>query len=155
MENNPPNPLATPSRHDSSLASFSTDPTNFYQHSSPSHREHQNVFVSSQVATGISTSAHESNFSTYPSLSQQAALAALYKHDNQVTLAWLTGLRSFRAGENHWFQPGSLSSQEYEAVCLLKDCPDSLVSAWLDVTRSGGWYPSCCTVVWIPADDHL
>ena len=141
MENYPPNPLATPPRHDCSLAGFSTDPTNSYHHSSPSRRELQNVFDPSQGATNISVPAHESSFSTYPSHLQQAALAALQKHDSHVILAWLTGLQSFRPGENHWFQPGSLSSQEYEAVLLLKDCPNGLVSAWLDASRCGGRYP--------------
>ena len=141
MENYPPNPLATPPRHDCSLAGFSNDPTNSYPNSAPTPREHHNVFDPSQVSTNISVSAHESNFLTYPSPLQQAALAALQKHDNQVILAWLIGFRSFRPGENHWFQPGNLSSQEYEAVSQLKDCPNGLVSAWLDAFRSGGWYP--------------
>ena len=141
MEEYPPNPLATPPRHDPSLASLSTDPTNSYQHCSPSCREYHNVFDSSQVATNVPIPAHEPNILTYPSTIQQAALAALQKHDKQVILAWLTGLRSFKPGENHWFQPKNLSSREHEAVFLLKDCPDGLVSAWLDITQTGGRYP--------------
>ena len=92
----------------------------------------------SQVVTNTIGSTHEYNYSTYPSLLQQDALAILQHFDNQVVLAWLTGLRSSRASGNHWFQPGSLSSQQLEAISLLKGCPDDLLSAWLDFTRVGG-----------------
>ncbi len=146
MENYSPVSLAVPPRHEPLLGSFPTDPTRSYQHSSQSRREHHNVYDPSQVVTNTTGPTHDYNFSTCPSSSQQAALVVLQKFDDQIILAWLTGLRSYRPDETHWFQPGCLSSEQFEAISVLKDCSDGLVSAWLDFTRRVGWYPLQYTV---------
>ena len=142
MDNSSPSSLATPHRsfqsHQTSLSNLPTNPTQIHQQSSQSHREHHSAVLPFQVVNNSIGSTHEYNSSTYPSLLQQDALAFLQHLDNQVVLAWLTGLRSFKAGGNHWFQPRSLSSQQLEAVSLLQGCPDDLVTAWLDFTRAGG-----------------
>ena len=146
MENFPLNSLAAPPQslqshdlHDPLLGISSTSPTRFYQLSPEYRRKHQNVVARSQPGTNITGFTRDYDFSAYPSRSQQAALAVLKGLNNQVTLAWLTGLRSLRSNDNHWFQPGSLSSEQFDATSVLKDCPDDLVCAWLDFIRAGGW----------------
>ena len=124
--------------HNSSLDSFSTNPTHSCQHCSQPCREHHNTVDTSEVLTNTIECTYDYNSSIYPSLSQQAALSALREFDNKVVLAWLTELRSSRLDRNHWFQPASLSSQLCEAISVLQSCSDSLVSAWLDFSRGGG-----------------
>ena len=159
MENCSPDPLAAPpptsQSHGPLLGSFHAGPTCIYQHSAQSHREHENVAAPSPESTNTIGFTHEYNFTTYPSPAQRAAIAVLQEFDNQIALAWLTGLRSFRPDENHWFQPENLSSEQFEAISVLKDCPDDLVSVWLDFTRDVGWYPLWCTIVFTPADNFL
>lgn len=140
MEHYSPSLLATPPRHNSPWDSFSTDPTHFHPHSSQPRQEVQNLVDPSQVVTDTTVSTHKFKTSTYPSPAQQAALNVLQEVDNQVVLAWLTGLRSFRPDENHWFQHRSLSSKQVDAISVLKGCPNNLVSAWLDFSRAGGWH---------------
>ena len=151
----PPQSLQSHDLHDPLFGCSSTSPTRFVQHSSQSRRNKQNVVAQSQPGTNVTGFTRDYNFSTYPSLLQQAALTVLKEFNNQVTLAWLTGLRSFRPNENHWFQPGNLSSKQFDATSVLKDCPDDLVCAWLDFIRAGGWYPLWCAVVSTPTDNCL
>ena len=145
MEKCSPNILAarpqSSQEHDFSLGSFPTDPTHFDQHSLPLRRVQDTEADPSLIVTTTIRSAQVHNSSVYPSPSQQAALAALREFDNQIVLAWLTGIRSFKSDRNHWFQPESLSSRHFDAISVLKDCPDSLLCAWLDSTRAGGPYP--------------
>lgn len=137
----PAAPLQSSSELGILLGSFPTDPAHFCQHSSQSRRAQDTVADPSHFLTTAIRSTQEYSSSVHPSLFQQAALAVLQEFDNQIVLAWLTGLRSFRPNRNHWFQPGSLSSKHSDAIAVLKDCPDTLVCAWLDFTRAGGPYP--------------
>ena len=100
----------------------------------------------SQIVTNTVEFAHEYNPSTSPIPIQQAALAVLQEFENHVVLSWLTGLRSFKYDEDHWFQQGNLSSEQFGAISVLKDCPDELVSTWLDTARFRGSYLPCCMV---------
>ena len=106
----------------------------------------------SQMVTNATEFISEYKPSTSPSPSQQAALAVLQKFNNQIALAWLTGLRSLRADEDHWFQPRNLPSEQFDAISVLKDCPDELVLAWLDFARVGGSYLPWYIGVSTPAD---
>ena len=151
----PPHSLQSHDLHDPLVGSSSKSPTRFVQHSSQSRRNKQNGVAQSQPATNVTGFTRDHNFSTYPSLLEQAALTVLKECNNQVTLAWLTGLRSFRPNETHWFQPGSLSSEQFAAASVLKDCPNDLVCAWLDFIRADGWYPLRCAVVSTPTDKCL
>ena len=151
----PPHSLQSHDLHDPLFGSSSTSPTRFFQHSSQSRRNKQNVVAQSQPGTNVTGFTRDYNFSTYPSPLQQAALTVLKECNNQVTLAWLTGLRSFRPNDTHWFQPGSLSSEQFAAASVLKDCHNDLVCAWLDFIRAGGWYPLWCAVVSTPTDKCL
>lgn len=142
MENCSPNSVTPPPQslqsHNPSLGRFPQSPTQFLPNSSQFHRGHQNGVASSHLVTKPPKLTHEYNLPTSPSRLQQEALAILLGFDNQTVLAWLTGLRSFRPDVNHWFQPGSLSSEQFNAVSVLKDCPEHLVSLWLDSARGGG-----------------
>ena len=111
------------------------------------------MVAQSQKVTCTIGLTHEYNFSIYPSPSQHAALAVLREFDNQVVLTWLTALRFLKFDENHWFHLDDLSSEQFEAISVLKDCPDDLVSAWLDSIRGGGLYPFWCPVVSNLADE--
>lgn len=113
------------------------------------------MVAQSQVVTNTVDFTCEYNFSTYPSPLQRAALAVLQEFDNQATLAWLTALRLSRHDENYWFHLGGLSSEQLEAIAMLEDCQDDLVSAWLDFTRSGGSYPLRYTALSSLADGYL
>lgn len=156
MENCLPNSLvAPPQSHDPLSRRSPTNPTNICRNASQSRREHHNVVPQSQVVTNTVKFTREYNFSTYPSSLQQAALAVLQEFDNQVTLAWLTALRLSRHDENYWFHLGSLSSEQLEAIAMLEDCQDDLVSAWLDFTRGGGSYLLRYTVLSSLADGYL
>ena len=150
MDIRSPNFLAAPPQslqiHNSSLGRFPERPPHFSPHSSQFHRAHQNVGAPSQVVTNTADVAREHNFSTSPTPIQQAALAVLQEFENHVALAWLTGLRSFKSDEDHCFQSGHLSSEQFGAISVLKDCPDELVSVWLDTARSGGSYLPWCLV---------
>lgn len=70
-----------------------------------------------------------------PSLTQQAAVGVLLQLESRVVLAWLTILRSSKPGE---FQSKLLSSHHVAALIELKDCPDSLVEAWLQEAHRFG-----------------
>lgn len=157
MEESSPSSLAAPPRsfhdHDPSLGSFSTSPTHSCQHCSHSQQEHHNRVDSSQVETNNIGITQEYNHSIYPSPSQQAALATLQGFDNEVVLTWLTVLRSFRLDGSHWFQPGSLSAQQFGAISVLQGCPDGLVSSWLDLSR-GGKYSLWCVILPNSADQY-
>ena len=150
MDIRSPNFLAAPPQslqiHNSSLGRFLERPPHFSPHSSQFHRAHQNLGAPSQVVTNTADVTREHNFSTSPTPIQQAALAVLQQFENHVALAWLTGLRSFKSDEDHWLQPGNLSSEQFGAISVLKDCPDELVSAWLDTARFGGSYLPWCVV---------
>ena len=154
METYSPNPLTAPPRHRLSLGSHSNDPTNPYRHSCQSRLKHCHVVDPSQVATNDTASTQDSFSSTSPSLTQQLALAVLQKYDSRVVLAWLTGFGSFPPDGTLWFQPGSLSAEDLEALSVLKDCPPGLVSSWLAFVRNGGWYPLSCTTANNLADEH-
>ena len=127
--------------HDASLGSSSANPApSYHHHSLQSRRRYHDTIV--QPATPATTSedgvGSEQQLADSPSTSQQAALTALQEHDNGTIFAWLTGLRSFTPGGKNWFRPDSLLPQEFEAILALKDCTDSLISAWLDCIRSNG-----------------
>ena len=148
MDIRSPNFLAAPPQslqiHDALLGRSLEDPTQFSPHSSQFHREPLNVGAPSQGVTNTAGFTREYNLSTPPIPIQQAALSVLQEFENHVVLAWLTGLRFFNSGEDHWFQPGNLSSEQFGAISVLKDCPDELVSTWLDTARFRGSYlPSC------------
>lgn len=141
MENCSPNSLvAPPQSHDPLSRRSPTDPTHFCRNTSQSRQKHYDVDAQSQGVTNTVEFTRGYNFSTYPSSLQQAALAVLQKNDNQVALAWLAALRLSRHDENYWFHLGTLSSEQLEAIAMLEDCEDDLVSAWLDFTRDGGSY---------------
>ena len=150
MDIRSPNFLAAPPQSlkilNSSLGRFPERPTHFSPHSSQFHRAHQNVGAPPQVVTNTAEVTRDYNFSTSPTPRQQAALAVLQEFENHVALAWLSGLRSFKSDKDHWFQPGHLSSEQFGAISVLKDCPDELVSAWLDTARFGGAYLPWCMV---------
>ena len=80
------------------------------------------------------TQAHDGSFpneydaDNAPSLTQQAAVRVLLQLEPQVVLTWLTILRSSKPGE---FPSKLLSSHHVAALIELKDCPDSLIGAWL------------------------
>lgn len=156
MENCSPNSLVTPSQsHDPLSRRSPTTPTHFCRNASQSHREHHNAIAQSQVVTKTVEFTREYNFSTYPSSLQQAALAVLQEFDNQVALAWLTALRLSRHDENYGLHLGSLSSEQLEAISILEDCQDDLVSTWLDFTRGGGSYLLRYTTSSSLADGYL
>ena len=79
-----------------------------------------------QAYSGSFLNEHDAD--NVPSLTQQAALGALLQLRPGVVLAWLTILRSSEPGE---FQSKLLSSDQVAALIELKDCPESLVEAWL------------------------
>lgn len=144
MEDYPPViPNPTPpsfQEHHAPLGSSSAGPAHSYQQSLPSRRRHHKAINQPPTSATISEGevGKEPNLVYLPSSSQQAALTTLQDYDNTIILAWLTGLRSFRPGAANWFQPDCLLPQELEAISALKECSDSLVSAWLDSTRCGG-----------------
>lgn len=144
MDTRSPNFLAAPPQslqiHDASLGRSLEGAPHFSSHSSQFHQEIQNVGAPSQAATNTAKFTREYNFLTSPTPVQQFALAILQDFENHVVLAWLTGLRSFKSDEDHWFQPGNLSSEQFGAISVLKDCPDELVLTWLDTARFGGSY---------------
>lgn len=130
--------------HDAPLGSSSASPAHSFPPPLQSHRRyHDSINQPPPPRTTSEEKAFsEQNFPDIPSVYQQAALAVLQDYDNATIFAWLTGFRSFRPGGENWFQPRRLSRQVVEAISALKDCADSLVSAWLDAIRCGGNYPS-------------
>ena len=150
MDIRPPNFVAAPPQslqiHNALLGGSLEGPTHFSPHSSQSHREPQNIGAPSQVVTNTAEFTREYNFSTSPTPIQRAALAVLQELGNHVVLAWLSRIRSFDSDEDHWFRLENLSSEQFGAISALRDCPDELVSAWLDATRFGGLYLPRCTV---------
>ena len=72
-----------------------------------------------------------------PSLAQQAAVGVLLHLEPRVVLAWLTILRSSKPEE---FQSKLLSSHHVAALVELKDCPESLVEAWLHEAHRCGTF---------------
>ena len=94
----------------------------------------------------------EKNSTGFPSVTQQAALTTLQDYENGTIFAWLTGLRAFRPGGENWFQPGCLSAPQLEAISVLTDCTDSLISAWLVNIRCGSQYASYFSTSQSPND---
>ena len=142
----PPRPYQ---EHDASLGSSSASPAHSYQRPlQPRRRYHDTI---NQLPTTAITSGdevrREQNPTGFPSFSQQAALTTLQDYENGIVFAWLTGFRAFRPGGENWFQPDGLSAQELEAISALKDCTDSLISAWLDYIRCGGQYAFCLSTI--------
>ena len=135
---NPP-----PPSHYTSLGSSSANPAHSHQASLQSGQSYHDTI--SQTHRPITARRDEVGgdqiISHFPSISQRAALAALQGYDNGIIFAWLTGIRSFKLGGQNWFQPESLSTQKQEAISALKDCPDSLLTAWLEAARYDGQYP--------------
>lgn len=132
--------------HDAPLGSSSASPAHSYQHPVQSRWGYHDTInqLPTPAINGEDNIGREQNSLDFPSVSQQAALTALQDYDNGTIFAWLTGFRSFRPGRENWFQPGYLSAQQLEAISALKDCADSLVSAWLDYVRNRGQYSSHC-----------
>lgn len=135
--NPPPRPLQ---EHDAPLGSSSARPAHSYERSLQFRRRYHDTI--NQLPTPATTwkdeVGSEQAFADFPTASQQAALTALQDYDNGTIFAWLTGLRAFRPGGEHWFQPDCLSPWQLEAISALKDCTDNLISAWLDSIRCGG-----------------
>ncbi|KAM0798465.1 hypothetical protein BDR22DRAFT_891258 [Usnea florida] len=131
----PPPPL-----HDASLGSSSANPAKSHQASLQTAQSYHETI--SQTHLPVTASKDEvgddQNLSYLPSTSQRVALAALQGYDNGTIFAWLTGIRSFKFGGQKWFRLESLSTQQQEAISALKDCPDSLLTAWLEAARYDG-----------------
>lgn len=81
---------------------------------------------------------HDHGVDCSPSARQFTAIDILQQLDNETILAWLTGLRTFRPGSDHWFQPSKLKPQHLNAISSLKEWSDDLVLAWLDSARRTG-----------------
>ena len=148
MENYAPVTANPPPRsHYTSLGSSSANPAHSHQASLQSGQSYHDTI--SQTRTPVTASkgqfGDDQNLLPFPSISQRAALAALQGYDNGIIFAWLTGIRSFKLGGQNWFQPESLSPQQQEAISALKDCPDSLLAAWLEAARYDGQYPFLCS----------
>ena len=77
---------------------------------------------------------------TSPSPSQEAAVLSLLDFRDENILAWLTLLRSLQQGYQHLSTSRVLSSQQVDALTLLKDSPDALVLQWLRNSRYTGEY---------------
>ena len=139
---NPPPPL----HDDASLGSSSNNPALSHQASLQSGQSYHDII--GQTRTSITANKDElgedQNLSHSPSIAQRAAVAALQGYDNVIIFAWLTGIRSFKLGGQNWFQPECLSPQQQEAISALKDCPDSILAAWLEAARYDGQYPFLC-----------
>lgn len=135
--NPPPRPLQ---ENDAPLGSSSARPAHSYERSLQFRQRYHDTI--NQLPTPATTwkdeVGSEQTFADFPTASQQAALTALQDYDNGTIFAWLTGLRAFRPGGEHWFQPDCLSPWQLEAISALKDCTDNLISAWLDSIRCGG-----------------
>ena len=150
MENYAPVAANSPPRsfqeHDASLGSSSASPAHSHQCSLQSGQEFLDTI--SQTPVSLTASKDEvgddQNLSDFPSPFQRAALTALQGYDDGTILAWLTGIRSFRLGGQNWFQPDCLSTPQLEAICTLKNCADSLITAWLEDARYDGQYPFFC-----------
>ena len=89
----------------------------------------------------LTASIDELGASTFPSPSQEAAVLNLLEFKDENILAWLTLLRSLQQGYQHLSSSRVLSSQQVDALSLLKDYPDVLVLQWLRTSRyTGGWW---------------
>lgn len=75
---------------------------------------------------------------TFPTFKQQAAISELQAFDEEHILAWITVVRSIEPGFQHRACHGSLSSQQLEALSILKDCHDSDIIAWLEYHHRAG-----------------
>ena len=147
MENYAPVTANPPPRsHDASLSSSSINPAASHQASLQNGQSyHDTISQTHTSATARKDELREDqNLSHSPSISQRAALEALQGYDNGTIFAWLTGIRTFEIGGQNWFQPESLSTQQQEAIFALKDCPDSLLTAWLEAARFDGQYSFLC-----------
>ena len=150
MENHAPVTANPPPRsHDASLGSSLANPALSYQASLQSGQSYHDTINQTYRSTTASKDevGDDQNLSHFPSISQRVALAALQGYDNKIIFAWLAGIRSFRLGGRNWFQPENLSTQQQEAISALKDCPDSLLTAWLEAARYDGQYPFLCWTI--------
>ena len=68
---------------------------------------------------------------TFPTLKQQAAISELQAFDDEKILSWITVIRSIEPGFQHRAGHGCLSSQQLEALSILRDCHESDIVVWL------------------------
>ena len=68
---------------------------------------------------------------TSPTLWQQAAISELQAFDREKILTWITVIRSIEPGFQHRAGHGCLSSQQLEALSILRDCHESDIITWL------------------------
>ena len=80
----------------------------------------------------------EAGATTSPSPSQEAAVLSILDYKDENILAWLTLLRSLQQGYQHLSTSQVLSSQQIDALTLLKDSPDALILQWLRNSRYTG-----------------
>ena len=66
----------------------------------------------------------------FPTLEQHAAIATLQAFDEEKILAWITVIRSIQSGFQHRAGHGALSSEQLDALSILKDCHDRDIVAW-------------------------
>ena len=81
---------------------------------------------------------NESTLNHVPTRRQFTGIRILQQLDDHTILAWLTGLRTFIPGCDHWFQPSQLKPQHLNAISSLRECADSLILAWLSSARQSG-----------------
>ncbi|KAL2042579.1 hypothetical protein N7G274_004338 [Stereocaulon virgatum] len=106
----------------------------------PSHsRNHHEIVVHNPPRSRLdSTSVHRQDVSTFATFHQQEAIGILRHFDDRSILDWLTLLRSLQPGYQHCAHPGGLPREHFNAVAFLKDCPNGLILAWLDIARCNG-----------------
>ena len=112
----------------------------------PSHsRNHHQIVVHNSPRNRLnSTSVNRQDVSTFPTLHQQEAISILRHFDNRSILDWLTFLRSLQPGYQHCTRPGGLPGEQFNAVSYLRDCPNGLILAWLELARCNGQSCSSC-----------
>ena len=71
--------------------------------------------------------------STYRLPSQQSAIETLRDFDDGKILDLLSAIRL--PGQIHYLYPEGLSCEQYDALSLLKFCPDSHILLWLRSSR--------------------
>ena len=74
----------------------------------------------------------------FPTLDQHAAIDILRAFDEEKILAWITVIRSIRSGFQHRAGHGALSSEQLDALPILKDCHGSDIVAWLQYKLLSG-----------------
>lgn len=75
-------------------------------------------------------------FPIFPTGGQIEALEALKQYDDRIVFAWLAFARSVEPGFKYHSRNGSLSSVQFNAVLIMRDCPDERLSLWLSTARS-------------------